>query len=85
VTGGMKRRGEGEEGLEGGWRDGMEKRGIEKKENEGYIKVAFWNVAGLGNKDKQFWKGLEEWDVMVLVETWVEERGWGKIREKLPK
>jgi len=22
---------------------------------------------------------------MVLVETWVEERGWGKMREKLPK
>jgi len=32
-------------------------------------------VAGLGNKDKGFWRGLEEWDVMVLIETWVEEKG----------
>lgn len=24
----------------------------------GYWKVAFWNVAGLGNKDQEFWEGL---------------------------
>lgn len=62
----------------------MEKeRGKEKgKEKEGW-KIAFWNVAGLGNKDKEFWKRLKEWDVMVLMETWVKEKGWNKIRRKL--
>jgi len=34
----------------------------------GRWKVAFWNVAGLGNKDRDFWKCLEEWEVMILME-----------------
>lgn len=25
----------------------------------------FRNVAGLGNKDGEFWRGLREWDVMA--------------------
>lgn len=47
------------------------------------ISVIFWNVAGLKNKYLEFWKGLEKWDIMVLMETWVEEKEWGKIRSKL--
>lgn len=27
-------------------------------------------------KDKEFWKGLKEWDVMVLTKTWMEEKDW---------
>lgn len=38
-------------------------------------------MAGLGNK---FWKGLREWDVLVS-ETWMDEKGWIKVREKLPR
>jgi len=37
--------------------------------------VAFWNVAGLTNKDKEFWKQPKKWEVVVLMETWVEEKG----------
>lgn len=48
-------------------------------------KVAFWNVTELGNKDKEFWEGLREWDVLVITETWVNEKGWVKIRERLPR
>lgn len=59
------------------------KRGKEKEKGSEAWKIAFWNVAGLGNKDKEFWKGLKEWDVMVLLETWVEEKDWNKIRRKL--
>lgn len=47
--------------------------------------MAFWNVAGLRNKDRDFWKGLENWDVIVLSETWVDEKGWDRIKGKLPK
>lgn len=36
-------------------------------------KMVFWNVAELGNKDEDFWKGLGQWDVLMLSETWVEE------------
>jgi len=50
---------------------------------EGIWKIAFWKVAGLGNKDKDFWKRIKEWDMMTLSKTWVDEKGWKKVREKL--
>lgn len=31
-------------------------------------KVIFWNVAGLRNKDRDFWKGLEYWDAALSVD-----------------
>lgn len=37
------------------------------------------------NKEAGFWKGLERWDIIVLTETWVEERGWNGVRRMLPK
>lgn len=47
--------------------------------------MTFWNVAGMSKKDKDFWKGLKERDVMILMETWVEEKGWERIRRRLPE
>lgn len=68
--------------MSGGDEREVEERG---RVREGGWKVVFWNVAGLGNKDKEFWKGLAEWDVIILSETWTDEKGWEKIRGKLPK
>lgn len=48
-------------------------------------RIGFWNVAGLRNKDKEFWNGLRKWEVMVMVETWVERKRWKRIKGKLPK
>ncbi|KYM96706.1 hypothetical protein ALC62_12627, partial [Cyphomyrmex costatus] len=48
-------------------------------------KIVFWNVAGMIGKDEEFWEGLKEWDIIGLVETWVEQKSWSKIRGKLPK
>lgn len=31
----------------------------------------FRNVAGLKNKDRNFWEAIKEWDVVVISETWV--------------
>lgn len=47
--------------------------------------MAFWNVAGLSNKDKEFWEGLKNWDVInwVLSKTWVEEEGWRRVKNKV--
>ena len=42
-------------------------------------------MAGLRRKDGDFWKGLEEWDVFVLSETWQEEREWEWLERKLPR
>lgn len=38
------------------------------------IKIVFWNVAGLKNKDAEFWENVREWDVMVMMQTWVDEK-----------
>jgi len=46
----------------------------EEKKKENKWKVMFWNVIELKNKDKEFWKGLENWEVLILAETWVEEK-----------
>lgn len=73
---GKRRGGEGSErgrGEKGRW------------EGNGVFKVTFWNVAGMENKDKEFWDGLREWDVIVLSETWVDEKGWERVKNKLPK
>lgn len=37
---------------------GMGRR--ERREGEIEFKIAFWNVAGLDNKNRDFWKSLEE-------------------------
>jgi len=43
-------------------------------------RVAFWNVAGLQCKNRDFWQRIREWDVIILIETWVEEK---RLKEKL--
>ena len=68
----------------GGKEEGREVRGRGDEVEEGRYKVAFWNVAGVKNKDVEFWKGLEVWDVLVLSGTWVEERDWERVRYKMP-
>lgn len=68
------------ERVEGGaWSDGREEGEEEwteeKRGGEGGTKMVFWNVAGLRNKDKDFWKGLKDWDIMLFMETWMDRKG----------
>ncbi|KYN14726.1 hypothetical protein ALC57_13069, partial [Trachymyrmex cornetzi] len=39
----------------------------------------------LKNKDREFWKGLRKWDVIVLSETWMEKKGWEKVKKSFPR
>ena len=32
-------------------------------------RIAFWNIARMRNKDRDFWRGIMEWDVIILMET----------------
>lgn len=57
------------------------KRGNRKE--EGGWRIGFWNIAGLRNKDEKFWKEIGRWEVIVLVETWLDKKGWEKV--KIPK
>ena len=54
-------------------------------EGSGRYKIAFWNVAGVRKKDGDFWKGMEDWDIIVLSETWVEEKDWGYVETRLAR
>ena len=47
--------------------------------------MGFWNVAGVRNKEEGFWKEVKEWEVVVMVETWVDGKSWDRVRRKLPK
>jgi len=48
------------------------------------MKILFWNVAGIGNKDRNWWKYIVEFDFISLSKTWVDEKGWSLWKEKLP-
>ncbi|XP_071580245.1 uncharacterized protein [Temnothorax nylanderi] len=65
-----------------GYKEGEER---DDRRGEETWKVAFWNVADITNKDKDFWEGIEEWDVVVMMEIWMDEKGWEKMKEKLPR
>jgi len=55
-----------------------EREGKEGKKFGDKWKIVFWNVAGLYNKDENFWKKLGDWEVVVLSETWIEEKDGGE-------
>lgn len=42
-------------------------------------------MAGLNNKNREFWKRLQDWEIIIMIETWIDEKGWEKIEGKLPK
>uniref|UniRef100_T1JMA1 Uncharacterized protein n=1 Tax=Strigamia maritima TaxID=126957 RepID=T1JMA1_STRMM len=42
-----------------------------------------FNVAGLWNKGPTFWCYLEEFDIVVLLETWVEGKDKERARKRL--
>lgn len=70
--------GKGVEGAERG-REGM----VVSEEGKRVIRVAFWNVPGLENKNVDFWKKIARWD--VVVEMWIEKKGWEQIKHRLPR
>jgi len=55
-----------------------------KKAGDRIRKVLFWNVAEVGNKDKDFWKYIGKFDMVNLCEIWINDKGWEGLRERLP-
>lgn len=37
------------------------------------------------SKDKEFWEGMKEWDIVILTERWLDEKRWENMKEKIPK
>jgi len=42
-------------------------------------------VAGIGNKDRSWWRYITGFDFISMSETWVDEKDWERWRESLPK
>ena len=54
--------------------------GIERR-----VRAVIWNVAGLKKKDEEFWKFLMDYEIIGLVETWVDEKEWERLERKMPE
>jgi len=49
------------------------------------IKIVGWNVAGVKNKKADFWEYIRGFDVIGLMETWIEKKEWEDLKAKLPE
>ena len=58
---------------------------VEINESKANYKILFWNIAGMNNKDKEFWEYLIGFEIIVLSETWIEGKEWKNLKSKLPK
>lgn len=63
--------------------DDVDEKIEENEKTEEIIKIGFWNVAGLVNKDEDFWEYIEDFDIIGLTETWMEEKQWNLLKDKL--
>lgn len=57
----------------------------DKQEERKRLRIIFWNVSGLGNKNEDFWKYIKKFDIINLAETWTEMKNWKRIEKWLPK
>ena len=60
--------------------EGRKKKGGKRRGDE----IRVWNEAGIKGKREDFWEKVKKWDVVRLVETWVEGKEWERMRKKLP-
>lgn len=66
-------------------------QGVDQKEKENRfknrvkIRIVTWNINGIKRKNKieKEWEYLKKYDVIILSETWLEEKDLGWFRKKL--
>ncbi|KAH0814053.1 hypothetical protein GEV33_008739 [Tenebrio molitor] len=75
------------DGQKKGKTEGKHKGEQEKQGTKGRkgAKVLYWNVAGLRKRGDEFWDYVRQFEVVGLVETWVEKQSWEKVETTLPK
>jgi len=47
------------------------------------LRLVFWIVAGLPRKDEEFWKYICEYDFISLSKTWLDDKGWDRLKDWL--
>jgi hypothetical protein len=68
----------------GNWKRNLKRRNKKDNKNgksEGIILERNW----FKKKEQEFWDYVRQFEIVVLVETWIKERSWEKIEEFLPK
>lgn len=50
---------------------------------EVWLKMGFWNITGVRGKDEDFWERIKEWDVVGLVEMWLESKDWEGMKRNM--
>lgn len=58
---------------------------LKEGEEQGRVRLAFWIVAGIKNKERDFWEGLGDWDIIVLCETWINGKEWKGVKGNHPR
>ncbi|EEB13376.1 conserved hypothetical protein [Pediculus humanus corporis] len=61
----------------------LNKRSEKKSKKESEKKVAgvgFWDMTGLNYKNQEIWNFIKSFEVSGLMETWLEEKTWSKVR-----
>jgi hypothetical protein len=63
-----------------------EERAAKKITKTANLRVLYWNVAALRKTEEEFWDYVRQFEIVGLVETWVEEQSWEKIvaTERVP-
>ena len=62
--------------------EGKEKTGrLNGGNNE--IEILFWNTVGIKNNDRDFWNKMEGYEIINLMETWIEDKDWKGLKIRL--
>lgn len=59
----------------------LQLKGTIKSQNT-IARILIWNIAGLRNKDNDFWTYVRKHDVVFLMEIWVEKSDISWITKK---
>lgn len=41
--------------------------------------------SGNRGKDREYWREVEDWDIVIMSETWLKKGGWERLRGRMPR
>lgn len=53
------------------------------KQGGAVMKVLYWNVVGIKKKDENFWRYVQEFGVVGLVEAWIRVKKKGRASGRI--
>ena len=65
-------------------RKGRRNTKVQEKEGEKIVEILSRNIARLKNKNEDFWKYIEQFDIVGFQDTWLDKKYWEVIEGRLP-